>query len=144
MSELQTSSSSSNLGYALTFAAGAAAGAGALYYLKRRKLESTISTKGSIANGSACELTIPHSNVTTSHGSVAATGDGTHQVSIRNFEQDHILSEHLTRNVQFFGLEGQKQISNAFVVVVGLGVRFLLASLTFICWSLIVHPTTSH
>jgi hypothetical protein len=46
-----------------------------------------------------------------------------HHASLQEFEQDEILAEQLTRNVQFFGLEHQKQITNAFVVVIGLGVR---------------------
>lgn len=35
--------------------------------------------------------------------------------------QDEIVHEHLTRNVQFFGLESQRTVNRAFVVVVGLG-----------------------
>lgn len=34
---------------------------------------------------------------------------------------DEILSEQFTRNVQFFGKEGQQKVSEAYVVVVGLG-----------------------
>jgi hypothetical protein len=45
-----------------------------------------------------------------------------HHASLQEFEQDEVLAEHLTRNVQFFGLEKQKQITNSFVVVIGLGV----------------------
>lgn len=40
-----------------------------------------------------------------------------------SLEQDDIISEQLTRNIQFFGIEGQKKITDSFVVVVGLGVR---------------------
>ena len=36
--------------------------------------------------------------------------------------EDEILAEQFTRNVQFFGQEGQRAIHRAFVVVVGLGV----------------------
>jgi hypothetical protein len=36
---------------------------------------------------------------------------------------DDILGEQLTRNVQFFGRESQQRVCDAFVVVVGLGVR---------------------
>jgi hypothetical protein len=42
---------------------------------------------------------------------------------------DEILGEHFTRNVQFFGREGQEKIMGAFVIVVGLGVRPLLYTL---------------
>lgn len=41
---------------------------------------------------------------------------------LAELEDDEILSEALTRNVQFFGLPGQKAIGASFVVVVGLGV----------------------
>lgn len=43
------------------------------------------------------------------------------QASVQNFQDDDILAEQLTRNVQFFGLEAQQQIARSFVVVVGLG-----------------------
>ena len=36
--------------------------------------------------------------------------------------EDEILAEHFTRNVQFFGREGQQRIMGSFVVVIGLGV----------------------
>lgn len=41
-----------------------------------------------------------------------------------DLDTDDIISEQLTRNIQFFGLESQKKISDSFVVVVGLGVSF--------------------
>lgn len=37
--------------------------------------------------------------------------------------EDEILAEQFTRNVQFFGASGQHEVLNAFVVVIGLGVR---------------------
>ena len=37
--------------------------------------------------------------------------------------EDEVVREQLTRNLQFFGEEGQSRVSGAFVVVVGLGVR---------------------
>ena len=43
--------------------------------------------------------------------------------------EDDILAEHFTRNVQFFGREGQQQIMRSFVVVVGLGVMISLEAL---------------
>ena len=39
-----------------------------------------------------------------------------------DWEGDEVVGEQLTRNVQFFGAEGQRRVSAAFVVVVGLGV----------------------
>ena len=38
------------------------------------------------------------------------------------FLDDEILREQFTRNVQFFGQEGQLKVASAFVVVIGLGV----------------------
>lgn len=43
-------------------------------------------------------------------------------------EGDDIVREQLTRNIQFFGLDGQKYITESFVVVVGLGVRCRVGS----------------
>ena len=37
--------------------------------------------------------------------------------------KDDILTEHFTRNIQFFGKEGQQAIFDSTVAVVGLGVR---------------------
>ncbi|KAJ6824458.1 tRNA threonylcarbamoyladenosine dehydratase [Iris pallida] len=34
---------------------------------------------------------------------------------------DEVVSEHLTRNIQFFGLESQRKVTESFVVVIGLG-----------------------
>lgn len=42
---------------------------------------------------------------------------------LSDFISDEVLSEQFTRNVQFFGQDGQLKIANAFVVVVGLGVN---------------------
>ncbi|KAK9115818.1 hypothetical protein Sjap_014765 [Stephania japonica] len=35
--------------------------------------------------------------------------------------RDEIVSEHLTRNIQFFGQESQRKVTESFVVVIGLG-----------------------
>ncbi|XP_027073477.2 tRNA threonylcarbamoyladenosine dehydratase-like isoform X1 [Coffea arabica] len=34
---------------------------------------------------------------------------------------DEVVSEHLTRNIQFFGLESQEKVTQSYVVVIGLG-----------------------
>ncbi|GLI59189.1 hypothetical protein VaNZ11_001023 [Volvox africanus] len=47
--------------------------------------------------------------------------NGLGNVSVENCLNDEILAEQLTRNVQFFGEEGQLAIAKSFVVVVGLG-----------------------
>ncbi|GAX85583.1 hypothetical protein CEUSTIGMA_g12998.t1 [Chlamydomonas eustigma] len=41
--------------------------------------------------------------------------------SVKRFREDEILSEQLTRNVQFFGEAPQQKIAESFVIVVGLG-----------------------
>ncbi|CAM8981335.1 unnamed protein product [Rhodiola kirilowii] len=38
-----------------------------------------------------------------------------------NLLEDEIVSEHLTRNIQFFGLESQRKVTSSYVVVIGLG-----------------------
>lgn len=92
-----------NTSTALIFTAGAALGAASLYiYLKRAQLISQVAT----------QLPPPTNDSQTHHPS---------SVSVENFEEDDIIKEQLTRNVQFFGLPGQKEISKSFVVVVGLG-----------------------
>lgn len=55
-------------------------------------------------------------------------------ITVRHFEEDDILTEQFTRNIQFFGLQQQKDIANAFVVVVGLGVSCL--SVSHVCKAL--------
>ncbi len=37
-------------------------------------------------------------------------------------QDDEVITEQLTRNIQFFGLDRQQRIADAFVIVVGLGV----------------------
>ena len=38
---------------------------------------------------------------------------------------DEIVAEQFTRNVQFFGVESQKKVAEAFVVVIGLGLSLI-------------------
>ncbi|XP_077236005.1 NAD(P)-binding Rossmann-fold superfamily protein [Tasmannia lanceolata] len=40
---------------------------------------------------------------------------------IRDLLKDEIVSEQLTRNIQFFGMECQQKVTESFVVVIGLG-----------------------
>ena len=47
-----------------------------------------------------------------------------------NYEGDEVLEEQFTRNVQFFGSEGQRRAARAFVVVIGLGVRYSFPTTT--------------
>ena len=41
--------------------------------------------------------------------------------SVTAAANDEIVAEQFTRNVQFFGIEAQKKVADAFVVVIGLG-----------------------
>ena len=110
---------------AIIFCAGAALGAGTIIYLnrrqKRQKCEPTDSLKcKSSANGYGAQIQLQSLNtqpLPPSDGSI-----------VQEFEKDDVLAEQLTRNVQFFGLEGQKKIAKSFVVVVGLGVSFTSCS----------------
>ncbi|KAK9904593.1 hypothetical protein M0R45_000558 [Rubus argutus] len=42
-------------------------------------------------------------------------------IDINDLLSDEIVSEQLTRNIQFFGLESQQQVTASYVVVIGLG-----------------------
>ncbi|KAH7656062.1 Sulfur carrier protein ThiS adenylyltransferase protein [Dioscorea alata] len=42
-------------------------------------------------------------------------------LNMSNFMQDEVVSEQLTRNIQFFGIESQQKVTESFVVVIGLG-----------------------
>ena len=59
----------------------------------------------------------------------AASGDGPPH-TVAQYEGDEVLEEQFTRNVQFFGSEGQRKAAQALVVVVGLGVRNLTLAAT--------------
>lgn len=83
--------------HAIALGAGLALGMSAFYVVNRR------------------------SQVTASYVGVQLSKAAQLSPSVAKFEDDDILREQLTRNVQFFGLEGQKQVSRAFVVVIGLG-----------------------
>ncbi len=103
---------------ALGFAAGAALGAGALYlYTRSQRCQQTAAPPDSTA--AAQQLASGGGGALP--GAAAAAQHG--PIDMSCFEQDEILEEQLTRNVQFFGLEAQKRIGGSFVVVVGLGVR---------------------
>ena len=103
---------------ALGFAAGAAVGAGALYlYSRSQRCQQTAAPPDSAA---AAQQLASGSGGGALPGAAAAALHGPTDMSC--FEQDEILEEQLTRNVQFFGLEAQKRIGGSFVVVVGLGV----------------------
>ncbi|KAL0430472.1 UNVERIFIED_CONTAM: tRNA threonylcarbamoyladenosine dehydratase [Sesamum radiatum] len=47
--------------------------------------------------------------------------DVNHNTVVPHLLMDEIVSEQLTRNIQFFGLEHQKKVVSSYVVVIGLG-----------------------
>ena len=107
---------------ALGFAAGAALGAGALYlYTHSQRCQQTAALPDSAA---AAQQLASGGGGGVLPGAAAAAAAQPGPVDMSCFEQDEILEEQLTRNVQFFGLEAQKRIGGSFVVVVGLGVRW--------------------
>eukprot|EP00887_Chlorella_sp_A99_P001035 scaffold14.g1035.t1 len=92
------------------FVAGAALGAGAVW-LCSRHLDGLPGRRSAFAAAAGLEA------------AAAARPSPQQQqpASLADFEADEVLAEQLTRNVQFFGLEGQRRIASSFVVVVGLG-----------------------
>ena len=99
--------------HAVAFAAGAALGAGALYWYTHASQRAQ-QTAADPAPGSQ--------QVAAAAASSTARASGGGGFDMSRFEEDDILQEQLTRNVQFFGLDSQKKIGGSFVVVVGLGV----------------------
>ncbi|KAM7523871.1 hypothetical protein LguiA_013773 [Lonicera macranthoides] len=53
--------------------------------------------------------------------SVRGLGDENNGVAGFDLLKDEIVSEQLTRNIQFFGLESQQKVTASYVVVIGLG-----------------------
>ncbi|XP_030952913.1 tRNA threonylcarbamoyladenosine dehydratase-like [Quercus lobata] len=49
------------------------------------------------------------------------SGNQNHGMAGLNLLKDEIVSEQLTRNIQFFGLESQQKVTASYVVVIGLG-----------------------
>ncbi|KAL2521899.1 NAD(P)-binding Rossmann-fold superfamily protein [Forsythia ovata] len=47
--------------------------------------------------------------------------DVNHGLASPDLLTDEIVSEQLTRNIQFFGLEHQKKVTSSYVVIIGLG-----------------------
>ena len=102
------------------FAAGVAIG-GTLYWLASRQKRRRASYD-ELADGIGFDAALEMSPL---GGGACVAGPAPPAEGPRpapNFETDEILAEHLTRNIQFFGVEGQRKIQDAFVVVVGLGV----------------------
>ena len=89
-------------------AAGAAAACAALHLMQRRQWNAR-SRQYDQASHAQVSSVKP----------VVTPNSGT---GLQNFHEDEILAEQFTRNVQFFGQQGQIKVANAFVVVIGLGV----------------------
>ncbi|EEF30447.1 molybdopterin biosynthesis moeb protein, putative [Ricinus communis] len=56
-----------------------------------------------------------------SSGSCRVIGDRDSEMHGGDLLTDEIVAEHLTRNIQFFGLESQRKVTASYVVVIGLG-----------------------
>lgn len=93
---------------ATVFLAGTAVGASALF------LGHLVYSRYARHLGKAFQASRPVGN---GHASASRAFD------VADFENDEVVAEHLTRNIQFFGPEAQKKIAGSFVVVIGLGVR---------------------
>lgn len=103
------------------FAAGAALGAGALYIYSRAAARSAAGSDGGAAAAAAAGSGLQPA-AAGGGAPPAASQPPAAQMDMARFDEDEILEEQLTRNVQFFGREAQRKIGGAFVVVVGLGV----------------------
>lgn len=106
----------------LSMAIGAIAGATAMWASMRSKKEKEekeqIVLHAPMNHFKTCESDL-NDGWSSSKDDVTMAQDGS---SLLNFEEDEIVSEQLTRNIQFFGVEGQRKIAGSFVVVIGLGV----------------------
>jgi hypothetical protein len=105
--------------FAIGCLAGASLSIAGLYLYQQQKQQRQV------LHGSAEPLVVvrPATPAAVQPQQPQTRGVGPHPARLAEFDCDEILSEHLTRNVQFFGIEKQKIIANSFVVVVGLGVR---------------------
>ncbi|KAM1966121.1 hypothetical protein ACFX15_046381 [Malus domestica] len=54
-------------------------------------------------------------------GELHISGNGNNKMTGVDLLSDEIVSEQLTRNIQFFGLEPQQKVTSSYVVVIGLG-----------------------
>ena len=118
--------SASDARHLLAAVAGGAIGVG-LCVLASRYYQSRDSTYPRLPGLEPHPALPPHTPVPTSelpHGhQPGPDAGGAH--SVADYEGDEVLEEQFTRNVQFFGSEGQRRAAQAFVVVIGLGVRLL-------------------
>ncbi|XXG53610.1 hypothetical protein AAC387_Pa03g1685 [Persea americana] len=78
--------------------------------LSRRVGSKGIIKRNGVFSGSRIDIVSGEGNIT--------RRDGTTDLDLL---KDEIVSEQLTRNIQFFGMESQQKVSESFVVVIGLG-----------------------
>ncbi|PON43394.1 Ubiquitin-activating enzyme E [Parasponia andersonii] len=69
----------------------------------------------------AIELNYKGLSVTNTKGNHVVCEGQNYRMEDSDLLSDDIVSEHLTRNVQFFGLESQHKVTRSYVVVIGLG-----------------------
>ncbi|PON83179.1 Ubiquitin-activating enzyme E [Trema orientale] len=69
----------------------------------------------------AIELNCKGLSVTNTKGNHVVREGRNYGMEASDLLSDDIVSEHLTRNVQFFGLESQHKVTGSYVVVIGLG-----------------------
>lgn len=126
----------------VALAAGGVIGAvttlAATHYILASNATSSACTRGSTPGALNCVFRCfqrnasdqssppPHEDAQPHSSSAASNADasgGTDAPTMARFEEDEILKEQFTRNVQFFGQDGQSKVTQSFVVVIGLGVR---------------------
>ncbi|XP_039054230.1 tRNA threonylcarbamoyladenosine dehydratase-like [Hibiscus syriacus] len=71
-------------------------------------------------NSNQCDSKAIGSNDTTFRYGIDL-GNGNCGLAALNLLADEIVSEQLTRNIQFFGLDSQEKVTSSYVVVIGLG-----------------------
>jgi len=125
----------------VAIAAGGVIGAvttlAATHYILASNATSSACTRGSRPGALNCVLRCFQRNASDQSSPPAHEDAQPYSTSARNadasggadaptmarFEDDEILKEQFTRNVQFFGQDGQSRVTQSFVVVIGLGVR---------------------
>ncbi|XP_052197432.1 tRNA threonylcarbamoyladenosine dehydratase isoform X1 [Diospyros lotus] len=83
-----------------------------------RLLHRSFANQSSIGTSNSGGSEITPERAVKRHG---LRGGQNHEGTGLDFLNDEIVSEHLTRNIQFFGIESQQKVSASYVVVIGLG-----------------------
>lgn len=85
-----------------------------LYNRKDRELKYLSIKEALESNGKNCM-----SNTVVKGSNLTSAND--YSTGYLDMLKDDIVSEHLTRNIQFFGLDSQQKVTTSYVVVIGLG-----------------------